>query len=185
MLNHWKTASAAIALALSASPTLADVAIGVLIPSSGKGASYGQQQQMRSRCSWRRSPTWRQSGQAQARHLRYPRRKHRRHQPVAQADRLRQGRSRSWARSSAPRPRWLSARGARRDRMMTPMAAKAGIAAANRPWAFRFALTTENVYRPLLDAWLKPQSRSRRSSCSWMPRMRCRASTARPYFRCC
>jgi branched-chain amino acid transport system substrate-binding protein len=39
--------------------------------------------------------------------------------------------------------------------MVTPMAAKAGIAAANRPWAFRFALTTENVYRPLLDIWLK------------------------------
>src|SRR6185503_3189723 len=39
--------------------------------------------------------------------------------------------------------------------MITPMAAKAGIASANRPWAFRFALTTENVYRPLLDAWLK------------------------------
>jgi len=43
--------------------------------------------------------------------------------------------------------------------MVTPMAAKAGIAAANRPWAFRFALTTENVYRPLLDAWLKRQAK--------------------------
>jgi len=42
--------------------------------------------------------------------------------------------------------------------MITPMAAKAGIASANRPWAFRFALTTENVYRPLLDAWLKKQA---------------------------
>ena len=39
--------------------------------------------------------------------------------------------------------------------MITPMAAKAGIAAANRPWAFRFALTTENVYRPLLKIWLE------------------------------
>ena len=39
--------------------------------------------------------------------------------------------------------------------MLTPMAAKPGIAGANRPWAFRFALTTENDYRPLLDAWLK------------------------------
>lgn len=43
--------------------------------------------------------------------------------------------------------------------MITPMAAKAGIAAANRPWAFRFALTTENVYRPLLDEWLKKQKK--------------------------
>jgi branched-chain amino acid transport system substrate-binding protein len=44
--------------------------------------------------------------------------------------------------------------------MVTPMAAKAGIAAANRPWAFRFALTTENVYRPLLEVWLKKQQSS-------------------------
>ncbi len=43
--------------------------------------------------------------------------------------------------------------------MLTPMAAKPGIAGANRPWAFRFALTTENDYRPLLDAWLKRQSK--------------------------
>src|SRR6185503_11520955 len=42
--------------------------------------------------------------------------------------------------------------------MITPMAAKAGIAAANRPWAFRFALTTNNVYGPLLDAWMKKNS---------------------------
>ena len=47
----------------------------------------------------------------------------------------------------------LSVRG--QTPMVTPMAAKAGIAAANRPWAFRFALTTENVYRPLLKAWLE------------------------------
>jgi branched-chain amino acid transport system substrate-binding protein len=45
--------------------------------------------------------------------------------------------------------------------MITPMAAKAGIAAANRPWAFRFALTTENVYRPLLDVWLNKQGPSK------------------------
>jgi branched-chain amino acid transport system substrate-binding protein len=43
--------------------------------------------------------------------------------------------------------------------MITPMAAKPGIAAANRPWAFRFALTSENDYRPLLEAWLKRQSK--------------------------
>jgi branched-chain amino acid transport system substrate-binding protein len=39
------------------------------------------------------------------------------------------------------------------------MAAKPGIATANRPWAFRFALTTENDYRPLLEAWLKRQAK--------------------------
>ena len=43
--------------------------------------------------------------------------------------------------------------------MLTPMAAKPGIAGANRPWAFRFALTTKNDYRPLLDAWFKRQEK--------------------------
>jgi branched-chain amino acid transport system substrate-binding protein len=39
--------------------------------------------------------------------------------------------------------------------IITAMAAKPGIASANQPWAFRFALTSENDYGPLLDAWLK------------------------------
>ena len=46
MFRNWKTASAVIALTLIAGgPVLADVSIGLLIPSSGKAASYGQQQQ--------------------------------------------------------------------------------------------------------------------------------------------
>ena len=47
MFRNWKTGSAVIALLLAGSsiPAMADVSIGVLIPSSGKGASYGQQQQ--------------------------------------------------------------------------------------------------------------------------------------------
>src|ERR1700755_425035 len=43
--------------------------------------------------------------------------------------------------------------------IVTPMAAKPGIAGANQPWAFRYALTSENVYGPLLDTWLKHQSK--------------------------
>ena len=45
-----------------------------------------------------------------------------------------------------------------RTPIVTPMAAKAGIVAASRPWAFRFALTTENTYGPLVDAWRKKYS---------------------------
>ena len=46
MFRNWKTGSAVIALLLTGSSlAMADVSIGILIPSSGKGASYGQQQQ--------------------------------------------------------------------------------------------------------------------------------------------
>jgi len=43
--------------------------------------------------------------------------------------------------------------------IVTPMAAKPGIAGANQPWAFRYALTSENVYGPLVDTWMKRQSK--------------------------
>jgi branched-chain amino acid transport system substrate-binding protein len=39
--------------------------------------------------------------------------------------------------------------------IITAMAAKPGISSANQPWAFRFALTSEKDYGPLLDTWLK------------------------------
>ena len=38
------------------------------------------------------------------------------------------------------------------------MAAKHGIATANQPWAIRFSLTSDKVYGPLLDDWLKKNS---------------------------
>jgi branched-chain amino acid transport system substrate-binding protein len=39
--------------------------------------------------------------------------------------------------------------------IVTPMAAKPGIAAANRPYGFRFALTSDKAYAQLVDTWLK------------------------------
>jgi branched-chain amino acid transport system substrate-binding protein len=39
--------------------------------------------------------------------------------------------------------------------IVTPMAAKPGIAAANRPYGFRFALTSDKAYALLVDEWLK------------------------------
>jgi len=41
--------------------------------------------------------------------------------------------------------------------IVSPMAAKPGIASANQPWAFRYSLTTANDYGPLLDEWIKHQ----------------------------
>jgi branched-chain amino acid transport system substrate-binding protein len=39
--------------------------------------------------------------------------------------------------------------------IITPSSAKPGIAAANRPWAFRFASTTDKTDKEFIDHWLK------------------------------
>jgi branched-chain amino acid transport system substrate-binding protein len=39
--------------------------------------------------------------------------------------------------------------------IISAMSAKPGLAAANRPWTFRYALVSENDYGPLLDVWIK------------------------------
>ena len=45
MFSKWKVGSTAIAFMLASSASaIADVSIGILTPSSGKGAAYGQQQ---------------------------------------------------------------------------------------------------------------------------------------------
>jgi branched-chain amino acid transport system substrate-binding protein len=159
MLNNWKTASAAIALTLAASPTLADVSIGVLIPSSGKGASYGQQQQNAINMFMEKySDLGGKAGKLKL--VIYDTRGEntdainlsRKLMDSDQVAAIIGPQFSAEAEVSFP----LAVRG--QTPMITPMAAKAGIAAANQPWAFRFALTTENVYRPLLDSWLKTQS---------------------------
>ena len=38
--------------------------------------------------------------------------------------------------------------------IITPTSAKPGVAANNRPWAFRMALTTDKLNGPLIDKWL-------------------------------
>jgi branched-chain amino acid transport system substrate-binding protein len=42
--------------------------------------------------------------------------------------------------------------------IVTPSSAKPGIAAANRPWAFRFSSTTDKTDKELIAHWLKKQS---------------------------
>ena len=160
MFNNWKTGLAVIALILAGGvPAMADVSIGVLIPSSGKGASYGQQQQNAINMFMEKyADLGGAAGKLKlviydtrgenteainlARKLIYSDHVEAIIGPQFSAE----------VEVSFP----LAVRG--ETMMVTPMAAKVGVAAANRPWAFRFALTTENVYRPLLDTWLNKQS---------------------------
>jgi branched-chain amino acid transport system substrate-binding protein len=161
MLGRWRTGSPVIALLLAGiAPALADVSIGVLVPSSGKGASYGQQQQnainmfiekyadIGGNAGKLKLVIYDTRGEnTEAINLT---------RKLMDSDRVAAiiGPQFS-AEAEVAFP--LAVRG--QTPMITPMAAKAGIASANRPWAFRFALTTENVYRPLLDAWLKGQGK--------------------------
>ena len=188
MVSSWKLTAviASVLAAPSAVPANADVIIGVLIPSSGKGASYGQQQQNSINMFMEKyADLGGKSGKLKL--VIYDTR-------GENTDAINLSRKlidsdkvvaiigpQFSAEAEVAFP--LAVRG--ETPMITPMAAKAGIATANRPWAFRFALTTENVYRPLLDAWLQEAARSRKWSSSWMQRTRYRASTARPCFPAC
>jgi branched-chain amino acid transport system substrate-binding protein len=137
-------------------PAQADVAIGVLIPSSGKGASYGQQQQnainmflekytdIGGKAGKMKLVIYDTRGE-NTEAINLTRKLIDTDQVVAIVG------PQFSAEAEVAFP--LAVRG--ETPMVTPMAAKAGIAGANRPWAFRFALTTENVYRPLLNIWLK------------------------------
>jgi branched-chain amino acid transport system substrate-binding protein len=160
MLSKWKTGSIAIALLVAGSVSaVADVSIGILVPSSGKGAAYGQQQQnaitmfmekyadIGGKAGKLKLVIYDTRGEnTEAINL------SRKLMDSDQVEAIIGPQFSAEAEVAFP----LSLRG--ETMMITPMAAKAGIASANRPWAFRFALTTENVYRPLLDAWLKKQA---------------------------
>jgi branched-chain amino acid transport system substrate-binding protein len=155
--------AAAVASTLTAVvlPAQADVAIGILIPSSGKGASYGQQQQNAINMFLEKyAGLGGKSGKMNlviydtrgenTDAINLTRKLIDSDQVVAIVG------PQFSAEAEVAFP--LAVRG--ETPMVTPMAAKAGIAGANRPWAFRFALTTENVYRPLLEVWLKKQQSS-------------------------
>jgi len=159
MFSTWQVRRSVVAALLAtacAVPANADVAIGVLIPSSGKGASYGQQQQNSINMFMEKfSDLGGAAGKLKL--VIYDTRGENTDainlsRKLIDSDRVLAiiGPQFS-AEAEVAFP--LAVRG--ETAMITPMAAKAGIATANRPWAFRFALTTENVYRPLLDAWLK------------------------------
>ena len=154
-------AAAVASTLIAVVPAQADVAIGILIPSSGKGASYGQQQQnainmflekyaeLGGKAGNMKLVIYDTRGE-NTDAINLTRRLIDSDQVVAIVG------PQFSAEAEVVFP--LAVRG--ETPMVTPMAAKAGIAAANRPWAFRFALTTENVYRPLLEIWLKKQQSS-------------------------
>jgi len=157
--------SVVLALAITASSVgaaTADVTIGVLTPLSGKGASYGQQQKNAIAMFLEKyGDIGGPAGKLQlvtydtrgdnAEAINLTRKLIDSDQVLAIIGPQFSGE----AEVSFP----LAVRG--QTPIITPMAAKAGITAANRPWAFRFALTTEKVYGPLLDAWLKKQAASK------------------------
>lgn len=157
--------SVAVALAIttaSVGAATADVTIGVLTPLSGKGASYGQQQKNAITMFLDKyADIGGPAGKLQlviydtrgdnAEAINLTRKLIDSDQVLAIVGPQFSGE----AEVAFP----LAARG--QTPIITPMAAKAGIAAANRPWAFRFALTTDKVYGPLLDTWLKKQDPSK------------------------
>jgi branched-chain amino acid transport system substrate-binding protein len=142
-----------------ASAARADVPVGVLIPSSGKGAAYGQQMQAAIDMFMEKYASLGKAGKLKL--IIYDTR-------GQNTDAINLSRKlitsddvvaivgpefSSEAEVAFP----LAVRGD--TPMVTPMAAKPGIAAANRPWAFRFALTSANDYGPLIDAWVKHQAK--------------------------
>jgi branched-chain amino acid transport system substrate-binding protein len=159
MTSNISKRAVVVAAIMAVAPAVAaraDVAIGVLVPSSGKGASYGQQQQNAINMFMEKYADL--GGKAgKLKLVIYDTRGENTDainltRKLIESDQVVAiiGPEFS-AEAEVAFP--LAVRG--ETPMVTPMAAKAGIAAANRPWAFRFALTTENVYRPLLDSWLK------------------------------
>ena len=139
----------------------ADVPVGILIPSSGKGASYGQQQQNAINMFLEKYADL--GGKAGKMKLVIYDTRGENTDAINLTRKLIDSDEvvaivgpQFSAEAEVAFP--LAVRG--ETPMVTPMAAKAGIAAANRPWAFRFALTTENVYRPLIEIWLKKQPSS-------------------------
>jgi branched-chain amino acid transport system substrate-binding protein len=137
----------------------ADVTLGVLVPASGKGASYGIQQQSAIEMFMERYADIGKSGKLKL--ITYDTRGENTEainltrKLISTDNVLAVVGPQFSAEAEVAFP--LAVRG--ETVILTPMAAKPGIAAANRPWAFRFALTTEHDYRPLLDVWLKRGSK--------------------------
>lgn len=135
--------------------SFADVTLGVLIPASGKGAAYGQQQQAAIEMFMEKYADLGKAGKlklqvydtrgANTEAINLTRRL------VASDDVVAIVGPQFSGEAEVAFP--VANRG--KTPIVSPMSAKPGVAAANRPWAFRFALTTENDYRPMLAEWLK------------------------------
>jgi branched-chain amino acid transport system substrate-binding protein len=151
-------ATTGLGLLALAGPAAADATLGVLVPASGRAASYGQQQQSAIEMFMERYADLGSAGKLKL--ITYDTRGENTEainltrKLIATDNVLAVVGPQFSAEAEVAFP--LGVRG--ETVILTPMAAKPGIAGANRPWAFRFALTSENDYRPLLEAWLKRQA---------------------------
>lgn len=143
--------------ALTASNAMADVKIGVLMPLSGKGASYGLQQQVAIQMAVDEIA---KTGGVKGEKLQF----------VTYDTRGENAEAISLTRRLISSDKVLAIIGPYlsaetevafpvavqgKTPIMTASAAKPGIAAKNRPWAFRDALSSDQMNSKLVDAWLK------------------------------
>ena len=169
MISRWHTAhvarrtcaavSSLAALALAAlaepGPAAAEVKIGVLMPLSGKGASYGAHQQVAVKMFQEMQEKMGPKGETlklvvydtrgeNTDAINLARKLIGSDRVVAIVGPLFSGES------EVAFP--VAAQG--KTPIITPTSAKPGIAAANRPWAFRNALTSDKLDGALIDRWL-------------------------------
>ncbi len=148
---------AAISAAILPTAALADVTIGVLIPTSGRASGYGQQMQVAINMFSEKYLDLGKAGKLKLDILDT-------RGEVPEAINL----TRKLIGSDAVAivgPQ-LSAEvevvfplGVRGQMpIISAMSAKPGLASANQPWSFRYALVSEHDYAPLLDVWLKQNS---------------------------
>ena len=146
---------AAVLAGVATAPLAADVTIGVLMPSTGRIAGFGQQQQHALKMFEDQLATI--DGKGKMKFIVYDTRGEI-SEAINLARKLITG-DRVVAivgpllsgESEAVFPVAVQAK----VPIITPTSAKPGIAAANRPYAFRNALTTDKLNGPLIDAWLR------------------------------
>ena len=155
-LHPKKTWAALAAGALLSCSAYADVAIGVLMPLSGKGASYGQHQEVALKMAQQELEKSGIKGE-KVRFIVYDTRG-----DNAEAISLTRKLVHSdkvlaiigpffSAETEVAFPVGVQGK----TPIITASAAKPGIAAKNRPWAFRNALASDQMNGVLVDAWLK------------------------------
>lgn len=156
--RRWCTALAG-AVALSAilvSPALADIKIGILMPLSGKGASYGQHQDVALKMALEEIEKNGIKGEKV--------------QPVIYDTRGENAEAINLTRKLIHNDKVLAIIGPffsaecevtfpiavqGKTPIVTASSAKPGIAKKNRPWAFRNALSSDQMNGYMLDVWLK------------------------------
>lgn len=157
MTFHAKTTAALAAGALLAGSAWADIKIGVMMPLSGKGASYGQHQQVALKMALEELA---KSGGIKGEKV----------QIVEYDTRGENAEAISLARKLIHNDKVLAIVGPffsaetevafpvavqGKTPIITASAAKPGIATKNRPWAFRNALASDQMNGVLIESWLK------------------------------